>query len=166
MPRHFPVLRLLVPIAALGAGLSLVVGIVAAVTLLVMGIAGGRPLGGVINGLAAAAAGVAAAFSLAAIGEAAEVLLQIAARSEVPDRLHDHLVGEGQRTDERHLEAGEQIPIAAHARPHAGCDAEVGRAAAGEPGVQVGGHRRAEVLEDGGVARREVDAAGPARRTK
>ena len=84
MPRHFPVLRLVVPIAALGAGLSFVVGIVAAVTLLVMGIAGGRPLGGLVNGLAAAAAGVAAAFALAALGEAAEVLLEIHATIMAP----------------------------------------------------------------------------------
>ncbi|MFM8537839.1 MAG: hypothetical protein ACKOES_07200 [Planctomycetaceae bacterium] len=84
MPRHFPVLRLLVPIAALASGVSLVVGIVAAVTLLVMGIAGGRPLGGLVNGLAAAAAGVGAAFSLAALGEAAEALLEIHATIMVP----------------------------------------------------------------------------------
>ena len=78
MPRHFPVLRLVVPIAALGVGLSFVVGIVAAVTLLVMGIAGGRPLGGLVNGLAAVAAGVGAAFSLA------EALLEIHATIMVP----------------------------------------------------------------------------------
>ena len=77
MPRHFPVLRLSVLIAALASGLSLVVGLVAAVTLLVMGIAGGRLLGGLVNGLAAAAAGAGAAFCLAALGEAADVLLDI-----------------------------------------------------------------------------------------
>lgn len=102
MPRHFPVLRLLVPIAALASGVSLVAGLVAAVTLLAMGIAGGRPLGGAINGLAAVAAGVAAAFSLAALGEAAEVLLE----------LHASLAGT------RSVDGGP--PVDAAARGHAG----------------------------------------------
>lgn len=124
MPRHFPVLRLVVPIAALGAGLSSVVGIVAAVTLLVIGIVGGRPIGGVINGVAAAAVGLVAAFVAAAIGEVAELLLEIHARLEVPDRLHDRLIREGERPHERHLEPGQQVPVSADSGPHAGRDAD------------------------------------------
>lgn len=117
MPRHFPVLRLVVPIAALASGLSLVVGLVAAVTLLVMGIAGGRLLGGLVNGVAAAAAGAAAAFCLAALGEVAEALLAIHAALTGPPasngppapvaagRADELPMTAGPRPDERDLSA-------------------------------------------------------------
>lgn len=77
MPSRFPILRLLVPIAALGCGLSLLAGVVAAITLFVLGVAAGRTFGGVIDGVAAAAGGVGGAFCLAAVGEAAQAVLEI-----------------------------------------------------------------------------------------
>lgn len=96
MPRHFPILRIVVPAAAVATGVSLVSGVVAAVVLVIMGIAGGRVVGGLINGIAAAAGGIVAAFIAAAIGEAAEVLLDLHDRLRVPEHLDQFLVGEGQ----------------------------------------------------------------------
>ncbi|NDC54031.1 MAG: hypothetical protein EBZ74_06985 [Planctomycetia bacterium] len=86
MPRHFPILRLVVPLAAVAAGLSVLVGVVAAVAFLIAGIVGGRVGGGVVNGVAAAAAGAVVAFCSAALGEAAEILLDIHARLEAERR--------------------------------------------------------------------------------
>ena len=160
MPRHFPILRISVLVAAVAAGLSAVAGVVAAVVFLILGLVGGRPIGGVINGVAAAAVGVVGAFVAAAIGEVAELLLEIHARLEVPDRLHDHLIREGQRTDERHLEPGQQVPVSADSGPHAGSDAEIRGAATGESRVQVRREGRAEMLENRGVVRSEIHPDG------
>ena len=99
MPRHFPILRIVVPAAAVATGVSLVSGVVAAVVLMIIGIAGGQVVGGLINGIAAAAAGILAAFIAAAIGEAAELLLDLHDRLRVPEHLDQHLVGEGRPRD-------------------------------------------------------------------
>jgi len=89
MSRQFPILRLLGPIAALAAGLSLVTGLAVGLVLTVKGVAGGRVIGGLIDGVATAVAGLAAAFIAAALGEVAELLLELHSRLPFSEHPND-----------------------------------------------------------------------------
>jgi len=79
--RRFPTLRLLVPLAAFVAGCFILGGIGLAAVRVCAGLLAGTPLRGLWSGCVSLVWAIAAAVTVAAVGEMLELLLHVAAAS-------------------------------------------------------------------------------------
>ena len=70
------------------------------------------------------------------------------------------MIAKRKRSDRRHFETAQQIPLMTDAEAETGRHAEVARVATRKPRVKVGGQRAAEVLEIGGVGSGQVNPGG------